>query len=164
MQLTLTLVPTRTLARFLLYHFTATGAVPIATTNERNTTMNKKMQKGFTLVEIMIVVAIIAILAAIAIPNFVKYRTESQQAACESTRASLVTAAENWASKPDNAAATSVDLATLAPPDGSGYFKKAPVCPDGGVYELTKNATSGAWECTCTKHAAAAEAGGGDGE
>ena len=122
--------------------------------------MNKKMQKGFTLVEIMIVVAIIAILAAIAIPNFVKYRTESQTAACESTRASIVTAAENWASKPANAAATSVDLTTLAPTDGSGYFKKAPACPDGGTYTISKNATSGAWECTCSKHAEAEEESG----
>lgn len=114
--------------------------------------MNKKMQKGFTLVEIMIVVAIIAILAAIAIPNFVKYRKESQEAACESTRASIVTAAENWGSKPANAQATSVDLETLAPNDGSGYFKTAPTCPDAGTYTISKNATSGAWECTCSKH------------
>ena len=44
--------------------------------------MNKRMNKGFTLVEIMIVVAIIAILAAVAIPNFVKYRKTAQMNAC----------------------------------------------------------------------------------
>jgi len=117
----------------------------------------KKMKQGFTLVEIMIVVAIIAILAAIAIPNFVKYRKESQQASCDATRAQIVTAAENWGSKPANASATSVDLATLAPTDGSGYFKTEPTCPDAGAYTISKNATSGAWECTCSKHTASGD-------
>ena len=88
------------------------------------------MKKGFTLVEIMIVVAIIAILAAIAIPNFVKYRKESQQASCEQTRAQIVTAAENWGSKTANSEASTVTIATLAPTDGSGYFKNEPKCPD----------------------------------
>ena len=110
----------------------------------------KLTKKGFTLVEIMIVVAIIAILAAIAIPNFVKYRKESQQATCEQTRAQIVTAAENWGSKPANASATTVSLTDLAPTDGSGYFKNTPKCPAGGTYTITKNSTSGAWECECS--------------
>ena len=125
--------------------------------------MKKRMKKGFTLVEIMIVVAIIAILAAIAIPNFVKYRKESQEASCESTRAQIVTAAENWGSKSANADQSSVDLTTLAPTDGSGYFKTAPKCPDGGTFTITKNGTSGAWECTCSKHSGSSESGSGSG-
>ena len=43
--------------------------------------LRKKNQKGFTLIELMIVIAIIGILAAIAIPNFLSYRTKGQDSA-----------------------------------------------------------------------------------
>ena len=51
-------------------------------------------QSGFTLIELMIVVAIIAILAGILIPNFVNARAQAQTSACESNLRSIATAME----------------------------------------------------------------------
>ena len=74
----------------------AIGMVPDAskTNNKKGHTTMKRMKKGFTLVEIMIVVAIIAILAAVAIPNFLKYRRSSQATACVSNLKQIQTAKE----------------------------------------------------------------------
>ena len=55
------------------------------------------MRKGFTLVEIMIVVAIIGLLAAIAIPSFIKARTTSQRNACVNNLRQIDGAKEQWA-------------------------------------------------------------------
>jgi prepilin-type N-terminal cleavage/methylation domain-containing protein len=57
----------------------------------------KRLQKGFTLIELMIVIAIIAILAAILIPNFLHARAESQTAACEGNEKQIATALEEYA-------------------------------------------------------------------
>jgi prepilin-type N-terminal cleavage/methylation domain-containing protein len=55
--------------------------------------LRKNNQKGFTLIELMIVIAIIGILAAIAIPNFLAYRTRGQNSAAQSEAKNFYNAA-----------------------------------------------------------------------
>lgn len=93
----------------------------------------KKSKKGFTLVEIMIVVAIIGVLAAIAIPNFVRYRKTAQARACVSNLKQLQSATEQLLMSEGEGA--TVSLTALC--GETLYMKVTPVCPAQPSKEYT---------------------------
>ncbi len=78
----------------------------------------QKTEKGFSLIELLIVVAIILVIAAIAIPNFLKSRVAANQASAVASLHTLSLAQMTYAST--YGAGYSVDMATLASPIGGG--------------------------------------------
>src|ERR1051326_1247672 len=89
---------------------------------------------AFTLVEIMIVVAIIALLAAIAIPNFVKARTSSQKTACIANLKQIDGAKATWAM--ENKKSSTSTMATSDLYGATLYIRQEPTCAGGGTYTL----------------------------
>ena len=109
---------------------------------------------GFTLVEIMIVVAIIGLLAAIAIPNFVRARAQSQKNACINNLRQIDGAVQQWAleNKAGPADALPANSVIL------GYLKSEVKCPAGGptaTYATSYGCANVGSKPTCLLNAAA---------
>jgi prepilin-type N-terminal cleavage/methylation domain-containing protein len=84
-------------------------------------------RRGFTLVEVMIVVATIALLAVIAIPNYVRARSQSQSSACINNLRKIDDASQEWAMENRQSATAAVTFGDIQP-----YLKGAVVCPSSG--------------------------------
>lgn len=102
---------------------------------------------GFTLVEIMIVVAIIGLLAAIAIPNFIQARETSQKDACINNLRQIDAAKQQWALENGKLSTDTPSPTSLAPYLGhstggqevnvnGGQVPNKVNCPAGGTYTI----------------------------
>jgi len=92
----------------------------------------KNAPRGFTLIEIMIVVLIIGILLGIAVPNFVKARESSRARSCVANLKQIDSGKEQYAMD-----ARLTGTATITMPNLVGtYIKATPLCPANGTYTL----------------------------
>lgn len=100
--------------------------------------MNRRQERGFTLVEIMIVVLIIGILLAIAVPNFINARERSRANACRSNLRQIQAAKEQWAMANNQGPTATPTPADLSP----SFIQRWPVCPSNGTYTIGNLSTN----------------------
>jgi prepilin-type N-terminal cleavage/methylation domain-containing protein len=109
-----------------------------------------KNKAGFTLVEIMIVVLIIGILLAIAIPNFVSARESSRAKACVGNLKQIDSATQQWCMDTKKSSANyaaPVITTDLVNTSGASYIRAIPLCPSAGTY-ATATTITGTPQCT----------------
>ena len=109
-------------------------------------------ESGFTLVEIMIVVAIIGMLASIAVPNLVRARESSQKNACINNLRQIDGAAQTWALETGKTSSDTYTLDVIKPYLRLGPNNTIPPCPAGGTY-LPGTYVSNAPTCSVGGHA-----------
>ncbi len=109
--------------------------------------MNIKSQTGFTIIELLIVLTVISIILAIAIPNYSRSREESRKNSCIANLRQINSAIDQWAIE------NKIPTGTV-PSDSDeegiySYLKGSrPRCPGGGTY--TTHAVGDAEQVTCS--------------
>ena len=101
-------------------------------------------KKGFTLIEMIVVIAIIGVLAAILVPTMVSYSAEASRVVCAANMDTIVRLY-----KTENVTDPALTLSSFLP-ESDKYFADDRRCPSGGTYETA--ALDGAEVLVCTYH------------
>lgn len=116
-------------------------------------------RKGFTLIELMIVIAIIAILAAILVPNFIRARAQGQVTSCKSNLKNIGTACEMYATDNGGRYPKTLDDLKKEANGQQPYMKSLPKCPSAGTmtyaYSYHANPDVYTMYCSGSNHTAA---------
>jgi type IV pilus assembly protein PilA len=146
-----------------------------SSTMSQGVDMSRKLMKGFTLIELMIVVAIIGILAAIAIPNFIKFQARSKQSEAKSNLKAIYTAERSYYQEKDTYSPL-LSTVGFAPERGNRYYyllsstgtqaRSAATIPNGSygsvetdTYKYGTAATSASYNYLAAAAAFSAESG-----
>lgn len=110
--------------------------------------MNIKYEGGFSLIEIMIVVAIIAIALSIAIPNFFKMNEISKRTVCINNLKKITAAVEEWALEKNITSGTSITETQEEEIYGNYFRGGKPKCPTAGEYVMYQVGANPQVRCT----------------
>ncbi|MBI3737373.1 prepilin-type N-terminal cleavage/methylation domain-containing protein [Candidatus Sumerlaeota bacterium] len=100
-------------------------------------TSPKSANQAFTLVEIMMVIGIMAMIVAIAVPAWLRARSQSRMKSCQENLSKIDGAKEQWAIENKKLPGTTPQVSDLiVGPSTSGYMQYFPVEPSGGTYTI----------------------------